>query len=128
MRIAIVGSRKFKALHLVVEFVNGLPEDTVIVSGGAPGVDRTAAEAAEARGLKTLIFKPEWEKHGKVAGFIRNADIIANADEVVAFWDGKSHGTAHSMSLAKNAQKKLVVVADDPTLPDPPPPTPCKGI
>jgi hypothetical protein len=52
-----------------------------------------------------LEFQPDWEKLGKSAGFARNADIVKNSDYVVAFWDGQSKGTRHSLELAQKAGK-----------------------
>ena len=109
MRIAIVGSRNYPALDDVRRYVNSLPADTVIVSGGARGVDITAEEAARKRGLATFIYPADWTKYGKQAGFRRNRQIVEDCDQVVAFWDGKSHGTAHSLRLAVAMGKPFVV-------------------
>ena len=51
--------------------------------------------------------KPDWVKHGKSAGFVRNELIVSDADIVFAFWDGKSKGTAHDIQLAKKQNKEL---------------------
>lgn len=42
MRVAIIGSRRFPYPIVVVDFVRSLPAGTVVVSGGAPGVDSWA--------------------------------------------------------------------------------------
>ena len=60
--------------------------------------------------IKTLIFPANWEKYGKRAGFIRNEDIIKNCDAVIAFWDGKSKGTFHSLSLADKYYKPTKII------------------
>lgn len=120
MKIAIVGSRPENAGNLtdndkqvraaVYAYVRSLPYDTVIVSGGASGVDTWAENAALACGLpKPLIFKPDWKAFGKSAGFIRNRLIINAADSVTAFWNGVSKGTKNSIDLAR-AQGKSVVI------------------
>ena len=64
-----------------------------IVSGGARGVDTSAREYALANGIKLTEFLPEYEKYGRSAPLKRNITIIKNADLVLAFWDGRSHGT-----------------------------------
>jgi hypothetical protein len=109
MRVAIVGSRDYPDLDQVVQFVRGLPSDTVVVSGGARGVDRTAEQTARACGLRTLIFPADWTRHGKRAGFLRNDQILAAAEEVVAFWDGRSPGTADTIRKARRAGKRVKV-------------------
>ena len=107
MYVAIVGSRDFPDRKMVEDFVWQLPFDTVVVSGGARGVDDWAARAAFNRGLKTHIINAEWDKYGKSAGFRRNELIVAAAQVVVAFWDGKSRGTANTIELARKAGKPV---------------------
>ena len=99
--MAIVGSREFGDLEQVREYVRGLPQDTIIVSGGAGGVDITAEREAKAQGLNVEIYYPRWDLHGRGAGFARNRLIVAKSHRVVAFWDGKSRGTQHTVSVAK---------------------------
>jgi predicted Rossmann fold nucleotide-binding protein DprA/Smf involved in DNA uptake len=115
--VAIVGSREFpedkidKAKALVRGLVASLPIDTVIVSGGARGVDTWAVEAAKARGLpEPQIFYPDWQKHGRQAGFVRNGKIAAAADEVVAIWNGTSTGTMNTVAKARSMGKPVKVL------------------
>ena len=44
------------------------------------------------------IFLPDYDKYGKRAPIIRNDEIISYAQYVIALWDGKSHGTAYTIS------------------------------
>lgn len=113
--VAIIGSRDFDRLDLVVEYVQALPKGTVVVSGGARGVDRIATVTAHNAGLVTKVFYPDWEGLGKGAGFARNAQIIEAADRVVAFWDGKSTGTLDSIKKAMAAKKPIEVCRPDGT-------------
>jgi hypothetical protein len=83
-----------------------------IISGGADGVDSFAKEFAKTGGLSYIEFPADWETHGKSAGFIRNVDIVKNADVVLAIWDGYSAGTKHSFQLAKDHNKLLIVYND----------------
>lgn len=110
MRIAIVGSRDYANLAAVRRYVLSLPKDTIIISGGARGVDREAELAAYEAGLQVEIFFADWKTHGKDAGFIRNHEIVKSADRIVAFWDGRSRGTAHTIGLAKIASKPFEVI------------------
>lgn len=84
--------------------------DVVIISGTALGADRMGERYAANRGLKTMMFKPDWEQFGKKAGFIRNALMLDNADAVVVFWDGSSRGSQHMMTIAKNKGTPLRVI------------------
>lgn len=106
---AIVGSREFGNLAAVRDFVAGLPKDAEVISGGARGVDRVAFDCAFAYGLRALEIPAEWDRHGKAAGFIRNKELVERADVVVAFWDGKSRGTKHTIDLARKAGKEVHV-------------------
>lgn len=110
MRMAIVGSRDFKRLDKVRQFVNHLNYDIVVISGGARGVDQIAEKTAIDKGLRTMIFYPQWDTFGKQAGFVRNREIVDHADELVAFWDGKSKGTAHSIKLARAKGIPVLVI------------------
>jgi hypothetical protein len=69
------------------------PLTTVIVSGGARGVDQIAAEHARSRGMEVIEIPADWKKHGRGAGFKRNGDIVKRSDSVAAFWNGESRGT-----------------------------------
>ena len=100
MKVAIVGSRNYHDLDKVTAYVKDLPQGTVIVSGGARGVDSRAARAAREAGLEVVEHIPDWSQ-GKGAGFTRNSAIVADADAMVAFWDGNSHGTRDSINKAR---------------------------
>ena len=90
MRVAVIGSRGL----MVDDLGKYLPDNvTEIVSGGASGVDSCARSYAQTHGIKLTEFLPEYEKFGRSAPLKRNITIIENADLVLAFWDGTSHGT-----------------------------------
>lgn len=108
-RIAIVGSRAYPRPSVVETFVAGLPAGAVVVSGGAPGVDSIAEHAARQRGLKVMVFRADWERLGRKAGPLRNAEIVARADRVAAFWDGRSRGTLNTIVQAVRAGKPVEV-------------------
>ena len=102
MKVGIIGSRGFNNYELVDEVMNEhIDEVEVIVSGGAKGADTIGEFWAKQNNKNLLIFKPEWGKFGKRAGFIRNQDIVKNSDLVLAFWDGQSKGTKNSIDLCE---------------------------
>lgn len=107
-RIAIVGSRNWPRPEQVRSVINDLlPDNITVVSGGARGVDTWAEEAARARGLKVVIYPAYWDRFGRSAGYIRNEDIVANCDEVIAFWDQHSRGTKHTIDIARRDGKPV---------------------
>jgi len=107
-RVAVVGSREYPDRAVVAAFVDALADGTVVVSGGARGVDLWAEEAAKAHGLETLVFRADWKRHGPAAGPRRNAEIAAHADRMTAFWDGSSRGTLNAIV---NAHERGVPIA-----------------
>lgn len=96
----------------VRRFVAKLPDGSTVVSGAARGVDETAEGSARARGLEVLSFPADWSQ-GRGAGHARNAEIVAAADIVVAFWDGQSRGTRNSMDRAMAARKPLWICSPE---------------
>jgi hypothetical protein len=110
MKIAIVGSRDFRHMDFASDIIHSMlimciPEaptenEICLVSGGARGIDSLAESIADKLKIEKQIFIPDWDKYGKKAGFLRNSLIVKEANYLVAFWDGKSKGTKHSIDLA----------------------------
>ena len=110
MKVAVVGSRDIKTLDLE----KYIPDTcTEIVSGGAKGVDHLAAAYAKKRGWKLTEFLPEYEKYGRGAPIVRNREIVAYADVVLAFWNGKSRGTWSTIEFCKKVGKAYIVYRVD---------------
>ena len=95
MKVAIIGSRSITAIDLDALVP---PEATEILSGGARGVDALARTWAEAHALPCREFLPDYRLYGRGAPLKRNADIVREADLVIAIWDGTSRGTAFTIS------------------------------
>lgn len=74
-RLAIVGSRGYFDLGAVRDFVRHCSLDTIIVTGGARGVDQAAEDEARRRGLDVEVHLPDYDKHGARAPLVRNATI-----------------------------------------------------
>lgn len=114
MRTIIAGSRVFtdyKYLCNVMKSIN-IGWITVIISGGAKGIDSLGIRYAKENRLPCEIFLPEWDKFGKRAGIIRNCKMGDAADALIAIWDGKSRGTKHMIDYAMNSKriKKIFVI------------------
>lgn len=110
MIIAIVGGRDFTNKDALFAHLDHLDEPFTLVSGGAKGADSLAEDYAKSRGIYIEVIKPQWKIYGKAAGFIRNQRIISKADTVVACWNGSSKGTQHGISLAKKANKPILII------------------
>ncbi len=106
MKVLVCGSRDFSdpfAVSLAVDKrMSELPTPTHVIHGDAPGADRMAKQAAERHGHNVQPFPADWETHGKKAGILRNLRMLDEGPElVIAFWNGASRGTAHTISEAK---------------------------
>lgn len=113
MKIAIVGSRTINDEQLVFDFISECYDFDnrydKIISGGARGVDKLAEKFAGQNDIKTVIFLPQWDKYGKQAGFIRNADIIVKCDKCICIWDGESSGTKNDIELCERMNKPCYI-------------------
>lgn len=104
MKVLGAGSRGWTDREMIHAVLAEFPKDTVIVHGGARGADIIIGEEAEKLGLKVESYPADWSK-GKGAGFYRNLKMLnmldPSTDRVIAFWDGESKGTAHTIAQAK---------------------------
>ena len=123
-RMLICGSRSFANASYMRDklcsiFPTTILEKTTIISGGAYGAGICAELFAHHIGCPLIVIKAGWDLYGRSAGYIRNAYMITtccNAPErgiVVAFWDGKSRGTKHTISLAEAKDLELHVIRVD---------------
>lgn len=113
MRVGIVGSRGFPDPEPTIAALLARWPDSdsvTIVSGGAPGVDRTAVAVAEKRGYQTEVFAANWALLGRSAGIVRNIELVSKVDTVLALWDGTSPGTRNAIDQALIQRKHLEVV------------------
>lgn len=93
LRVAIVGTSYRLSLKeqadvkkICIENLKKYPKDTIVVSGGARGVDTIAINVARELGFKTKEYLPEtyhWEdREGKKGFKSRNLEIENNCDEL----------------------------------------------
>jgi hypothetical protein len=115
MKIIIAGTRNFTDKHLLFCQMDFLVAKFAlqyfsVVSGTAKGADKLGEEWAEERKVACEKFPADWDKHGKAAGHIRNAQMADVADICVVFWDGKSKGTKNMIetALSKGLLVKIV--------------------
>ena len=77
LTVGIVGSRDFPDLKWVEKFVYELQPRTVVVSGGARGVDKAAEDAARDSGLpEPETYLPDSQYPIPARFFMRNTDIV----------------------------------------------------
>lgn len=90
--------------------LSNITDEIVIVCGMARGADTLGEQYGKQRGYRINYFPADWETFGKSAGYIRNQEMAENADALVAFWDGKSRGTASMIDLAHRYNLRVRIV------------------
>lgn len=113
LKLGIVGSRGFDDYDLMVDTVlksSNIDHVECIVSGGAEGADQLADRFANDFKKIMKVFLANWKLYGRAAGFKRNIRIVEESDLVIAFWDGESPGTQHTIKLCKQKNVPVIVV------------------
>lgn len=115
MSVLICGSRRFSdpfTVSLAIDKrVQELPDECIVIVGGAKGVDQIAEKAALRHGHSVSRHEADWETYGKRAGIIRNLQMLdAKPSLVIAFWDGASRGTKHTITEARRRGIPVEVV------------------
>ena len=116
MRLGVVGSRDFNDYGLMKKYldkIHSVEPITCIVSGGAKGADYFGEVWAKDNNISKMIFKPDWQKYKKAAGYIRNEEIVNHSDKVIALWNGTSKGTKHTIDICKKKNKKCKIIYTD---------------
>lgn len=88
---------------------------SLIISGGASGVDTGASQYAQENNIPFQLYPALWNLHGKSAGALRNIEMAQNGEFLLAVWDGESKGTEHMIKVAKDYNLSIHIAY---TLPD----------
>ena len=109
MKIAIIGSRNlFVDINTIEKYI---PDNvTEIVTGGAKGIDKSAEIYASHKAITLTEFLPDYSRYKKGAPLKRNELIADYADAAIAFWDGHSKGTLHTINAFNKQNKRVTVV------------------
>lgn len=104
VKTIIAGGRDIDSVAIVRQAIKSCPWSiTEVVSGMAPGADTIGKQLSEQYGIPVKCFPADWKKHGKAAGPIRNGEMAAYAEALIAVWDGESRGTGDMLSQAHEA-------------------------
>lgn len=101
-RLLICGSRCLDGFN-IDNYIDDF--DIELINGGAYGVDKVAEIWAKRHGIKCKFFVPDYNSYGRYAPLKRDDDMVDISDEVVAFWDGRSKGTRHTIEYALKSNK-----------------------
>ena len=120
MVVGIIGTRKRnsekdkKLIKEKLELILSNEKDIIICSGGcSKGGDKFAEELASEFRLKKKIYKADWDRLGKGAGFLRNTDIAMESDILIAcVADNRKGGTEDTIKKFKkfHPEGELILV------------------
>lgn len=112
MKFLVAGPRSFVDYKKIDTIVKLAISNNIkyIVHGGAKGVDSMAGYYGKTYGSLVKEVPADWATHGPRAGFVRNREMWEQVDAGLIVWDGLSRGTGHSISLAEELKKPLIIV------------------
>lgn len=119
--IMFTGHRDSVSDAAALENIAALYDNCTWVHGGADGFDAQVENVAKAHGITTRIYRPDYKKYAsRVAPLIRNREMLAASDLVVACYDGrKTGGTFFTVTEARKEGKKVVILSAHRHIPTP---------
>lgn len=81
-----------------------------LISGGCRGADQMGSTYALSQGWQIEWYLPNWKDFPKAGGVIRNRKMAEKAEFALIFWDGKSKGTSHTISMCKKNRVPIRLV------------------
>jgi hypothetical protein len=112
-RVLVGGSRRPTPEMVTAcrRYVAALPRpESVVVAGGAGGIDTVAEQTAKLFSIPVEVFPPDYERYPpQVAPLRRNQAMALVCHRAVFFWDGVSTGTWHAMKEVRKRGKPLEV-------------------
>jgi len=120
MKICIIGSRSIDKAEFVIPILDKFMKDhvvgtPVILSGGAKGVDQITKSYARANNINLVEFLPYHLIDNRTPFsskyfFLRNKQMIDNADKVLIIWDTRSKGTEYGIKYAQKIKIPVMVI------------------
>ena len=120
MKICIIGSRSIDKAEFVIPILDRFMKDhvvgtPVILSGGAKGVDQITKSYARANNINLVEFLRYHLIDNKTPFsskyfFLRNKQMIDNADKVLIIWDTRSKGTEYGIKYAQKIKIPVMVI------------------
>jgi hypothetical protein len=115
-RIIVAGSRIYTDYETfcteLKKFIRDIPQPFIFYTGMCyKGPDQMVIKFCEENPSYLYYGYPaDWDKHGKGAGMLRNRVMADTATHLIAFWDGKSHGTQDMIDVAegKGIQTRVI--------------------
>ena len=114
MKIGITGSRSCEDRKLVFNAL-AKHKPSAIIAGGAKGADSLAKQYAINNGIEYIEKLPRFKTDQSTPYhprwyMERNKEIVASCDLLLAFWDGKSKGTANTIKTGRKQNKEIIII------------------
>lgn len=116
-RLIIAGSRQLVVTSADIDrefrlmFPMLKPTDLeCVVTGCAPGPDSAGERWALEHCIKVQQFPADWGRYGRAAGPVRNQEMADYGTCLMAFYDGRSKGTADMIRRMKAQGKRAYVI------------------
>ena len=105
MKVVVTGGRNFVERKFIWKMLDDIHKEnniTLLVHGGASGVDILCGQWSIRNEINTLCVPAKWKKDGKAAGPLRNIEMaeIMDYDILLSFPGG--NGTKHMTSYCRN--------------------------
>ena len=115
-RIVVAGTRNWfdkRMFHeTLIEYLKRFEEPVLFISGAAPtGADRLIIDWCKKFKYPCLEMPADWDRAGKSAGYIRNAEMAEIGSHLLCYWDLKSNGTKHMREVASEKNMKITTIA-----------------
>lgn len=113
MRVLCCGSRGWTNGERIGERIGELPDDAIVIHGGARGADMRSASFALGRGLFTArvdCFSAHWQRYGNRAGLLRNEAMLNLNPELVIAFSLDTPGTQDTIERARYRDIPVEVV------------------
>ena len=116
--IAVSGSRDWTDAGTVHQTLDAMKErnpDMVLIHGGGAGAAEIARSWASARSVDQIVYKPQWNKHGKKAAPIRrNEEILKQKPHAIVSFNGP--GDPEHIAMEGKRLGIPVTLVQDPAL------------
>jgi hypothetical protein len=109
VKLIVAGTRTYNNKPHIEDILSNF-DISLLLCGMCRGPDMIAHQYCRDRNIAIKEFRANWKEFGKAAGPMRNADMAAEADYLVAFWNGYSRGTANMINEMKRLNKATLTI------------------
>ncbi len=114
-RVLVCGGRDYAdvtgALGRTLDHLRDTRGVRVLIEGDARGADREGRAWARRRGIPVETYFADWTTHGRAAGPLRNAEMLAEGRPDICVAAPGGRGTADMVAKARAADIEVIEVA-----------------